>query len=82
VRKLQVMPRQTALVQSFLLGGEAIRVLATDPLLPEEIVPNEKRRELTELMLRYDGVGRRIWRTFASAPELGVIAIKGARDVG
>ena len=80
VRKLPVMPRQTALVQSFLLGGEAIRVLATDPLLPEEIVPSEKRRELTELMLRYDGVGRRIWRTFASAPELDVI--KGGRDVG
>jgi hypothetical protein len=77
---LPVMPKQTALVQSFLLGGQAIRVLATDPLLPEEIVAGEKRRELTELMLRYDAVGRRIWRTFASTPELGLI--KGGRGIG
>jgi phenylacetic acid degradation operon negative regulatory protein len=79
LRKLLVMPRQTALVQSFLLGGEAIRVLATDPLLPEEIVASAKRRELTELMLRYDSVGRRIWRSFASGPELKLV--KGGRDV-
>ena len=80
VKKLPVMPRQTALVQSFLLGGEAIRVLATDPLLPEEIVAGDKRRELTELMLRYDSVGRRIWRTFTSGADLELL--KGGRDVG
>jgi phenylacetic acid degradation operon negative regulatory protein len=78
LRKLPVMPRQTALVQSFLLGGEAIRVLATDPLLPEAILSGEKRRELTELMLRYDAVGRRIWRGFAERPELTVV--HGGRD--
>jgi phenylacetic acid degradation operon negative regulatory protein len=69
--QLEHMPLRTALVQSFLLGGEAIRVLATDPLLPEEIVPGAARRELTELMLRYDAAGHRLWRSFATrtAPE-------------
>jgi phenylacetic acid degradation operon negative regulatory protein len=78
--KLPVMPRQTALVQSFLLGGEAIRVLATDPLLPDDIAPSDKRRELSELMLRYDAIGRKVWRNFASTPLLQVV--QGGRDAG
>jgi phenylacetic acid degradation operon negative regulatory protein len=68
--QLPTMPRDRALVQSFVLGGEAIRVLATDPLLPEAILPGETRKRLGEVMLRYDAVGRRLWGTLADGPEL------------
>ena len=74
------MPRETALVQSFLRGGEAIRVLATDPLLPDTIMVGDTRRELTETMLRYDRIGRRLWRDLSARSELTLLA--GGRDAG
>ncbi|MDH5676042.1 MAG: hypothetical protein OEZ06_28225 [Myxococcales bacterium] len=64
--RLDSMPREQALVQSFLLGGEAIAVLAKDPLLPAELMDVSGRAELSELMLRYDRVGHRLWRSFAT----------------
>jgi phenylacetic acid degradation operon negative regulatory protein len=73
LEQLPCMPRETALVQSYLLGGEAIRVLATDPLLPEQIMPGETRAALTEAMLNYDTVGHALWRDFAGKPELSVV---------
>ena len=79
-RQLDGMPHETALVESYLLGGEAIRVLATDPLLPEAIMPGDTRRELSESMLRYDRIGRRIWRGFSARSQLTVLA--GGRDAG
>jgi phenylacetic acid degradation operon negative regulatory protein len=80
LEQLDGMPRETALVQSFLLGGEAIRVLATDPLLPEEVIPGAARAALTETMLRYDAVGHALWRDFAQKPDLTLV--KGARRAG
>lgn len=59
--KIDRMPLERALVETFLLGGAAIRVLATDPLLPEEILPRTDRAALTETMIRYDVLGRRLW---------------------
>jgi phenylacetic acid degradation operon negative regulatory protein len=78
--QLGAMPRDTALVQSFLLGGEAIRVLATDPLLPDAILPGATRGRLTEAMLRYDAVGRELWRDIAQRPVLSVL--EGGKRVG
>lgn len=49
------------LVETFLVGGAAIRALALDPLLPEVISPAEPRRQLTEAMLAYDQLGRSTW---------------------
>jgi len=80
LQQLEGMPRETALVQTFLLGGEAIRVLATDPLLPEEIMEGRTRAALTETMLRYDAVGHALWRDFATKPDLTLV--KGARRAG
>ncbi len=59
--KVERMPLEQALVETFLLGGDAIRVLATDPLLPEQIAPCRDRSTLTETMIRYDLQGRRLW---------------------
>lgn len=70
VPRLERLPRRDALVESFLLGGEAIRVLATDPLLPSEIAPAETRAKLTETMRRYDEVGHRLWRKATSGLHL------------
>jgi phenylacetic acid degradation operon negative regulatory protein len=78
--QLPGMPRETALVQTYLLGGEAIRVLATDPLLPEEIMASETRAALTQAMLRYDAVGHALWRDFRTEPELR--ALDGGRLAG
>lgn len=59
--RLAARPPADALVESFVLGGEAIRLLARDPLLPEEIACGDARRELTEVMLDYDRLGRTLW---------------------
>jgi hypothetical protein len=71
--QLDCMPRETALVQTYLLGGEAIRVLATDPLLPEQVMSGRTRAALTEAMLRYDAVGHALWRDFRAETELSVV---------
>jgi phenylacetic acid degradation operon negative regulatory protein len=65
-RRLEATPPQHALVESFLLGGRAIRALALDPLLPEALVPSAERSALVEAMQRYDRVGRRLWAELMS----------------
>jgi len=74
---LRLVKSADALVESFLLGGRAIRTLALDPLLPEALVPSAERRALVEAMQRYDRVGRRLWAEFTpatSSPRLRSIA--------
>jgi phenylacetic acid degradation operon negative regulatory protein len=65
--RLADLPLAEATVECFVLGGQAIRQLAYDPLLPEPIVPAAARRALVDEMRRYDRAGRRIWRTFLHA---------------
>ena len=72
LRQLPSMPRQAALVQSYLVGGAAIRLLATDPLLPDAIMPAQPRAELTERMAEYDRIGHRLWNE-AARPELALV---------
>lgn len=59
--RLAELPRAAAMAESFRLGGEALRQLALDPLLPEPIVPAAERAALVAAMHRYDGLGRRAW---------------------
>ncbi len=59
--RIEKMPLENALVESFLIGSEAIRLLVTDPLLPEEFMDNTYRIALTRAMLVYDEIGKRIW---------------------
>ena len=68
--RLRALPPGEALVESFLVGGEAIRVLATDPLLPDEILDGAERRALGEAMRSYDGLGKTIWKSYLEAPAL------------
>lgn len=70
LEKIDRLAPGPAAVETFLVGGAAIRVLATDPLLPDEILPGDDRAALTAAMRRYDVVGRRVWRTLTGAREL------------
>lgn len=56
--------------ESFLIGGEAIRKLVFDPLLPEPMVDVEARRKLLETTLTFDRVGKHIWRALVRLDPL------------
>lgn len=62
--RLARLPEPEAMVESFLVGGRAIRALALDPLLPEPLAPEALRRELLRALRRYDRAGRRVWAGF------------------
>ena len=61
---------ERAMVESFLVGGRALRQLAFDPLLPEPIVTAAPRREFVDELRRYDRMGRAHWRVFMKAQGL------------
>lgn len=69
--KVASMPVEHAAVETFLVGGDAIRVLATDPLLPDELVDGRPRAALTEAMLDYDALGRRVWARLLDEVRIG-----------
>jgi phenylacetic acid degradation operon negative regulatory protein len=53
-----------AMVETFLIGGRAIRQLVLDPLLPDSIAPPEPRGALLHRLIEYDAFGRGIWAAF------------------
>lgn len=55
---------EEAMVETFLLGGQVLRQVALDPLLPDEIVPASDRAALVEDMRHYDALGRACWAGF------------------
>lgn len=59
--RLESMPIEKALKESFLLGGEVVHLLAKDPLLPAEYIDTTTRESLWRTMLDYDTKGREIW---------------------
>ncbi len=63
-RRLGDLPAARAMVETFVLGGRAIRQLVLDPLLPEPILSTAERRALVQAMRRYDRIGRDCWRPF------------------
>lgn len=80
VQRLAKQPRARAMVESFVLGGEAIRCLVFDPLLPEPLVPAAERRALVDELKRYDKLGRQCWRGFMQ--EQGAPHIEAPMDFG
>lgn len=62
--RLAALPDAAAMVESFRLGGAALRQLTLDPLLPEPIVPADERAALVAAMRRYDAAGRSCWSAF------------------
>jgi phenylacetic acid degradation operon negative regulatory protein len=64
---------ERALVETFRIGGRALRQLAFDPLLPESIVPSAPRQQFVEELRRYDRVGRGYWRSFMKEQGVPVL---------
>jgi phenylacetic acid degradation operon negative regulatory protein len=60
---------EAAMVETFLVGGRAIRQIALDPCLPEAIAPESERRALVAAMRDYDRSGRARWSEFMSAHD-------------
>lgn len=60
--RLAALPAGEAMVESFRLGGAALRNIALDPLLPDALAPGDERRRLIAAMKRYDVLGREAWR--------------------
>ncbi|MFN8644871.1 MAG: PaaX family transcriptional regulator C-terminal domain-containing protein, partial [Candidatus Binatia bacterium] len=56
--RLERLPPEKAMAESFILGGRALRQLVLDPLLPDAICPPDERDALLEQMRRYDRLGR------------------------
>jgi len=67
--RLESMHTHDAMVESFILGGQAIRQLALDPLLPEPIVPPAERSALVDATRHYDRLGRSCWRSFMKSHD-------------
>jgi phenylacetic acid degradation operon negative regulatory protein len=63
-RAVLAASEEEAMVETFLVGGRAIRQLAYDPLLPEPLVSAEERKRVVQAMKRYDDVGRQCWSRF------------------
>ncbi len=84
--RLPLLPRAEAMVESFTQGGDAIRQLVLDPLLPEPIVPARERRRLLAAARRYDALGRRIWSGWlgadAARPETSPAGVRGLAAAG
>ncbi len=62
--RIHEMPVTEAMRETFVLGGEAIRELVLDPLLPDELVPAAERDALVEAASRYDTEGKKLWSSF------------------
>lgn len=63
-RRLESRSDERAMVESFRVGGAALRTLAKDPLLPEPIVAAAERDALVAAMRDYDALGRSSWSAF------------------
>jgi phenylacetic acid degradation operon negative regulatory protein len=66
--RLEHMADAAARLESFRLGGEAIHLLAKDPLLPTEFVDVAAREALWREMVSYDAQGKAIWAGALSEP--------------
>ena len=59
--RLNSLPTENALMESYLVGTEVIHVLVTDPLLPEEMMPSSYRTALAAAMHEYNEMGKKVW---------------------
>jgi phenylacetic acid degradation operon negative regulatory protein len=59
--RLGRLPDKAAMTESFLVGGEVLRTLLVDPLLPDVICPADERARLLARMRDYDRAGRAAW---------------------
>jgi len=58
------LPLDTAARESFLIGGDAIRRIVFDPMLPAPLADEARRHAFIAAACRFDDLGRRIWDDF------------------
>jgi phenylacetic acid degradation operon negative regulatory protein len=75
--RLPALAPKTAMAESFIIGGQVLRQLALDPLLPEPIAPARERTALIDAMRVYDRNGRAYWRELMR--EHGAPHLRGPR---
>jgi phenylacetic acid degradation operon negative regulatory protein len=61
--RLPAIELRHAARRAFLLGGDAIRLIVADPLLPRPIVDEALRAGFFAEMRRFDRLGRSLWRS-------------------
>ncbi len=76
--RLPGLAPRAAMAESFIVGGQVIRELARDPLLPEPIAPAGERAALIDAMRIYDRNGRAYWRELMR--EHGAPHLRGPRS--
>jgi phenylacetic acid degradation operon negative regulatory protein len=65
--KLERIPLDRAAAESMVLGRDVIRHINLDPVLPEELMPQNALTNLIRTMAEYDQQARQIWRRFMRA---------------
>lgn len=82
-QRLGRLPEARAMQESFRLGGDVIRQIVRDPLLPPPLVPAGELTALIRAMRAYDAAGRACWRPFLERHGIdfaGAPAELSARD--
>jgi phenylacetic acid degradation operon negative regulatory protein len=82
-KRLETLPDDAAMVESFQLGRSIIRDLVLDPLLPDAICPSQDRQALVAAVRRYDRRGRLAWAGFLKrfdVPNIGT-PLDGGHDL-
>jgi phenylacetic acid degradation operon negative regulatory protein len=62
--KLAGLSESDAMVESFIVGGRALRTLALDPLLPPPMIAEGELAAVVSTVKEYDKLGRAVWRPF------------------
>lgn len=68
--RLASLSPQAAMVETFRVGGAAVRHLQFDPLLPVELLDPKPRQDLIAAMRSYDELGRLQWAPFLDRHEV------------
>ena len=63
-RQLRKATDEEGMVETFHVGGRAIRQLVLDPRLPEAMLDPQPREKLVSAMIEYDRFGRACWAPF------------------
>lgn len=63
-RRVEALALEAAAGETLVLGRTVLRHINLDPLLPNELMPEEPLRELVHTMMTYDDMARQIWRRF------------------
>ena len=63
-RRVHQLPLARAAGETLVLGRDVLRHIYLDPLLPEELIPQEPLHKMIRTMITYDEMARQIWRRF------------------